>query len=762
MPVARRKAPTFFHGRLRLLGAIAVVYVLALIVQASVLMVGEGAAALRRVEARLRTHRWLPTWRGAIVDRNGIVLARDEPLWAAAVAWSAITGTWADDQARNDARQGVGRAVWAAMNPDAKQQAIDDGRGTYQAVLETLWTALAEAGGVDRETLDTRLHATRGRVQRLAAAVWDRQQRGHDERVGPDGPAFRRRPIAEQVQPHVLLGDIDDRSAIGLRRFADTYPDLVELQYVRRRMTETPDTVVVIDTDTLPRDARQGDVEIQTQRPAAMLVGTVRDEVWQEDMERRPFRNPSTGVIDRGGYRLDDLVGASGMERAAEDRLRGEVGLVETRRDTGESTREEPDPGRTVQLTIDAQLQRRVEAILDPDTGLTVVQPWHTNEGLELGTRLPASVVVLDVATGEILAMASTPGRAELSDLTLADQQALTPWLIRPAQVVVPPGSIVKPLILAAAAAEGLVTVDEVINCNGHHVKGHPDVARCWVYRPKYGMSTHGPLQAQEALARSCNCYFYELGERLGLDKLARWYGVFGMDTAPDIGLTTPEARAAGLSVEAKGLVPDAEDRAAIVARGEGLYEAIAESIGQGRLGWTPLHAADAFAILARGGERREPTLVMGHTPKRRAPTRILPPAAVQAALAGLEDAATKHYGTGSRIRYAPGDTEPVISAPDVRVRAKTGTAQAPPWVRDADGDGVIAPGERTRNLDHAWYVGLVGAESVDMPRYAIAVLVEYGGSGGRAAGPIADQVIRAMQAEGLLGEDARQGPPET
>ena len=760
MPVARRKAPTFFHSRLRLLGVIAIVCVLALIVQAGRLVVGDGAAALQRAQSRLHTHRWLPTWRGAITDRNGIVLARDEPRWAAAVAWDAITGTWIDDQARDEARKALGSAAWNALDNDAQQQTIDQYGGTYQAVLETLWQLLAEAGEVDRESLDTRLHATRGRVQHLAAIVWDSQRRAHEQRVGPDGPAFRPRPIAEQVQPHVLLHDIDDRSAIGLRRFSDAYPDLVELKYVRRRMTEAPGAMVVIDTDMFPRQARRGDIEIQTDRPATMLVGKVRDEVWQEDVERRPFRNPDTGVIDRGGYRLDDLVGASGIERAAEDRLRGDVGLVETRRDTGESMREEPVPGTTVQLTIDASLQRAVEAILDPDTGLTIVQPWHDNDGLHLGTRLPASVVVLDVATGQILAMASTPGRAELSELTLADQQALTPWLIRPAQVVVPPGSIVKPLVLAAAAAEGLVDVEEHIVCNGHHVKGHPDVARCWVYRPKYGMSTHGPLQAQEALARSCNCYFYELGERLGLDALAKWYGVFGMDSAPDIGLTPPQMRAAGRSVEAKGLVPDAEARAAIRARGEGLYEAIAQSIGQGRLGWTPLHAADAFATLARGGERKEPTLVVGHTPRRRSPTRILPRAAVDAALAGLEDGATKHYGTGSRIRYASGDTEPIITASDVRVRAKTGTAQAPPWVRDVDGDGVIAPGERTRNLDHSWYVGLVGPDDEAMSRYAIAVLVEYGGSGGRAAGPIADQVIHAMQAEGLLGNEPTVGAP--
>ncbi|MCH2135748.1 MAG: hypothetical protein MK101_04095 [Phycisphaerales bacterium] len=754
MPVVRRKAPTFFHGRLRLLGVLSGLCAAALLAQSTRLVAADASSALKRARARLQTHYWLPTWRGPIIDRNGAVLARDVPRFAAAVAWDAITGVWADQQARDEARAAMGATAWAQLDAQARAQAIDERRGRFVEVLESLWNALSEAGEIEREQLDERLHATRGRVQRLAALVQDRQRRAHEAKVGPGGAPFRPRPIAEQVQPHVLLGEVDDAGARALRRFADAHPDLVELQYVRRRATDTPGEVVLIDTDTMPRDARRGTIEVHTDRPASMLVGSVRDEVWQEDLERRPFRDPETGEIDRGGYRLDDLVGASGIERAAEDRLRGHRGLVKTRRDTGERTREAPLEGASVQLTIDAQLQRRVEALLDPETGLTVVQPWHENEGLEPQTRLPASVVVLDIPTGEIMAMASTPGRSELSELSLADREALTPWLIRPTQVVVPPGSIVKPLVLAAAAAEGLVQPDETIVCNGHHVKGHPGVARCWVYRPQYGMSTHGPLQAREALARSCNCFFYELGERLGLEALAKWFGVLGMDSAPDIGLTPPHMRARGLRVEAAGLVPDEALRAEIRLRGEDRFEAIAQAIGQGRLGWTPLHAADAFATLARGGVRVEPTLVKGHQPDRSGPvTRILPLAAVEAALDGLEDGVTRHYGTGARIRYGPGDTEPIITVPEVRVQAKTGTAQAPPWVRDVDGNGTIEPGERVGSLDHAWYVGLVSRPEDDMPRYAVAVLVEYGGSGGRSAGPIADQVIRALVELGLLDE---------
>ena len=256
MPPTGRKAPTFFHHRLRLLSVLACACVAVLMLQAVRLSVLGADASLERAQSRLRTHRWLPTWRGSIVDRNGTVLARDEPRWAAAVSWDALTGRWADDRAAQDARAAAGAQAWAQYTPDERHSAIDTARAPYADTLEALWDALAKAGGVDRGALDERLHATRGRVQRLAAVVWDRQRRAWEARVGTDGARFTARPIADQVQPHVLLGDIDDATAIDLVRFADTHEDLVDLQYVRRRVTDAPPGTVLIDTEAMPRHAR--------------------------------------------------------------------------------------------------------------------------------------------------------------------------------------------------------------------------------------------------------------------------------------------------------------------------------------------------------------------------------------------------------------------------------------------------------------------------------------------------------------------------
>jgi cell division protein FtsI/penicillin-binding protein 2 len=105
-------------------------------------------------------------------------------------------------------------------------------------------------------------------------------------------------------------------------------------------------------------------------------------------------------------------------------------------------------------------------------------------------------------------------------------------------------------------------------------------------------------------------------------------------------------------------------------------------------------------------------------------------------------------WATGSRIKYGTGDYEPIFTS--AGVIGKTGTAQAPPWPRDVDGDGVISPGESVSGLEHAWFVGLVGAET-GPPQFAIAVIVEFGGSGGRVAGPVANQIIEALKQTGYL-----------
>ncbi|MCA9286546.1 MAG: hypothetical protein KDA22_15080, partial [Phycisphaerales bacterium] len=172
----------------------------------------------------------------------------------------------------------------------------------------------------------------------------------------------------------------------------------------------------------------------------------------------------------------------------------------------------------------------------------------------------------------------------------------------------------------------------------------------------------------------------------------------------------------------------------------------------QGPIGWTPLQAANAYATMARSGAIRDATVIMNDdrsSLRERSGDMNLDPQAVTLALEGLRDSIEKPYGTGNHITYEDGHTEPIVTAQGVIAWAKTGTAQAPGKRFDTNGDGM--PDTDVNGLDHAWFVGLVGSAAERRPRYAIAVVLEYGGSGGRVAGPVANQIILALQDLGYL-----------
>ena len=129
--------------------------------------------------------------------------------------------------------------------------------------------------------------------------------------------------------------------------------------------------------------------------------------------------------------------------------------------------------------------------------------------------------------------------------------------------------------------------------------------------------------------------------------------------------------------------------------------------------------------------------------------TTLHEPVSPATAIAGLEDVIEMSYGSANHLPL-PDGAEPIFNIDGLRLAAKTGTAQAPPWRHDIDGDGVIEADERLSGVEHAWVVALAGPADGELT-HVISVLVEYGGSGGRAAGPIANQVMHALRAEGLL-----------
>jgi penicillin-binding protein 2 len=495
----------------------------------------------------------------------------------------------------------------------------------------------------------------------------------------------------------------------------------------------------------------------------------------QRVLAKRELEVPEK-LRDLGRYEYNDDSGFSGIEESHEADLRGLRGATVVQLETGARTSIDAVHGRDVKLTIDAMLQARIQAAMSPQFGLAVAQPWHGHENptVPVGTHLNGAAVVLDIETGEILAMVSTAGmsRSKLrkdprdifeDPLNLAVDM---PWLNRAVARPYPPGSIVKALILNAAVKFGKLGIDERLECDGHLFRDKPNEFRCWIFKNPAFRTTHSAyfghdVSAAESLMVSCNVFYFKLGQKLGPQGIMDAYAMFGLKSPWELGV--------GLEYEGGIGYQDAKGNRAQVS----IQDAIQMGIGQGPVDWTPLHAADAYATLARGGKRIVPH-VTGRA--NSAVTDLgLEPRAVKDALEGLYLSANDPRGTGHHVDVKQGDQTMRVAhfadLPNVKVWGKTGTAEAP-RVYQAPGDALydqsvepdviraaaddptlsFASGKRVlRWGDHSWFVVLVGHQSDNRPLYAISVMMEYGGSGGKVSGPIVNQIIRALMSEGYL-----------
>jgi len=761
--VAGLQLESMFHRRLLVLLGLTLLGMLLLSGQLARLTLASGGELLAEAERPLVSRRWVETQRGRILDRTGRVLAVDRPSFDVEVHYSVISGSWAYSQAARDARREEGEE-WSKLGDFARDALVRRYLPDRVSELEAMWDGLAALSGVTREELDDRRTRIVERTQRLASSVWEKRRlkrlkewaESRDRSLEPPTLADVSRPIREQAAPHVVLRGVSDSAAFEMRKLAASYPELLRIIDGGRRSYPYERVDIAVDLSTYPKPLMlEAHETVHVEGVSTHVLGWMRERIFAEDLERRPKTDPRTGKLDLGHYQAGDAVGNAGVEEAFEDELRGARGLRRVRLDTGALEETPPAVGRDVTVTLDAMLQARIAAAMDPSLGLTVVQPWHGNRTVALGERLAASAVVLDVETGEIMAMVSAPSftREEMredGEKIFADP-LLAPWVNRAVARPYPAASIVKPLVLVEGVTRGAHDLSQHIECTGHFFPNIPGKFRCWIYRARYGMSTHTSitghaLSAPEALARSCNIYFYTLGQRLGGARMRAFYESLGVERPYDLGL--PGASAGFLGYRGREVIEP--------------NEAIMMAIGQGPISWTPLHAADAYATLARRGLRIEPSIMRGR--KRPDYANLGWDArAVSEALEGLRQGVAESFGTANHITY---DTqrEPIFNARGVTVMAKTGTGQATSTRgEDPDGEGP-EPAPVLRTGDHAWTVALVGPEG-GAARYAVAVVVEHGGPGGRVAGPIANQVILALQAEGYLpgasGADEAEVEPQ-
>ncbi len=706
--------------------------------------------AKAREAARLRTETVLPRIRGRIVDRNGVVLADNVDAYEIAVAFDFMTGEWEEHRARTLERESAGGRTALSRLPARERAALHD-RSILQASGERqeILGAIASAAKVSPAEVELRMAA-------LAAAIEKRGSAYRARLVAAGRPATER--LREEVEAHAVVEGLPAEETFGLNKLSDRFGDVIEVRSAPRRIYPEREARVTLGNEGLPGTLeRRAPVHVNLTDVGDLLVGSVRDTVQAADLRRRPFEEGES--IDWGGYReATDLIGVRGIERAWDDTLRGEWGLRERVRQPDGSVEQRivkaPVDGGDVQLTVDIELQKRVQAILSPEYGLTLSQrEFHTpNAEMPRGLELNAAVAIVEVATGEVLALASQPGPGLAGLMSEAEERARSPWIDRSVDAAYAPGSILKPIVYLSAVSAGEASSDEVITCTGHFFPDRKDLARCWLYRPKYGLATHGPLAPHEALARSCNIYFYELADRLGPTALSAWLRKWGLGQPLHAGLEGWRERSDGMFVragEAGGSLPTSQRVESWRADGD-RFSGVIMGIGQGELAWSPLQAANALATLARGGEVNDAHVVRGREiPGHRTGGSLgLSGSAVQNTLNGMNEAIEASHGTAHHVTTAAGREE-IFALPGVRVWGKTGTAQAGPWRVDVDEDGTA---ERSiGDADHAWFACLVGDESTGTPRYAIAVIVERAGSGGRAAGPVAAAAARELSKLGYL-----------
>ena len=459
-----------------------------------------------------------------------------------------------------------------------------------------------------------------------------------------------------------------------------------------------------VDVDTAPRrDYQRSD--------SAHLFGYL-GEVTNRELDN--LNNMSRDYQ----YRVGSIIGKMGVEKKYENNLRGLEGKdflqvdafgrlqSASTMDLGLSSRKNGQRGYDIFLTIDDDIQR------------AAVEAFRNKNG---------AVIAMNAQTGEILAYVSHPNFSlsmYQDGLTGEDWQLLQtnpfkPLLDKATGGAYPPGSVVKIITALAALEEGVTNPNRTYSCNGVFSLGNGKW-RCW---KKTG---HGVVNLRRSLEQSCDVYYYQVGNLLGVDRIAKWSRAFGLG----------EKTGLDLNMEVTGIVPSTEWKLQTKGAPWQSGDTINVSIGQGYNLMTPIQIAAMMAAVGNGGKVFRPYLlkkIVDASGKIVAEEKQLlrrrvtfKPENMAIVKGGLEDVVMAPSGTGRRSQV-----------PGFVIAGKTGTAQTAALKRTKDVEEVSF-----QQRDHAWFAAYAPAEN---PEIAVVALSEFdGGGGGAQAAPIVQQVLDA------------------
>ena len=414
------------------------------------------------------------------------------------------------------------------------------------------------------------------------------------------------------------------------------------------------------------------------------------------------------------GYGLNDTIGKDGMEKALESYLRGTDGVraVEVDRQTGqvmaEYMVEDTQPGRNCYLTVDLALQERLEQAL-ADTLAAIKEKGENSKDGDGADVEGGAAVVIDVDTGEILAMASWPTYSLehfSAQFSANNSDPMRPFFNRAIMATYSPGSTFKMCTSLAALEEGIIEPDTKIYDEGVY-KRYADVGyspRCWIYR-QYGRN-HGNINVSQALKYSCNYFFYEMGYQLQPERLTKYATQLGLGQQTGV----------ELSGEKAGNLAGPESRQA--NGGEKWYGAdtLMAAIGQSDHLFTPLQLANYVATLVNGGTRYQPHLlktVMDYT-NTEVYEEVQPTVLNTVEISASSLAAIKEGMKG--VVTEDGTASSYFAGFPIQVGGKTGSAQM---------------------VGHSATGVFVSFAPYDQPEIAVCVMGEYASSGGSLA-PVA------------------------
>lgn len=674
----------------------------------------------------------VPAMDGRIYTSDGQLLAYDHQRFALSLHYRWLESPPHERWLRQQARSRLNRREWS--NTQALAQASEE----VLAEQAALWRRLSEVSGVSEEELQERSARIQTRVERIARSVRER----HEAR------------LQNQQQPAQSQDDFTDNSSDRgwralwnliakelteppVRESRDPIVIREELDY--HEVIDHVPVEVVAEIEARSRDFPGVRITTKTRRVypqkslAAHVLGNraeLREEQLQEWQQQLEGADPLL-------YRPGDRRGRSGVERSYDVTLRGLPGARElTLNRRGEIVNARPEraarSGKHLVLSLHAEMQQLAEDLLDalilPDPPLLPPLP----RGMPYPEGTPPEggcLLVMNVHSGELLVAASAP-RPDLSRLHAGDadywQQLTTdqraPLLSRITQVPLAPGSSFKP-VAAIALCEETTRPPSPMVCRGF--LDTPESHRCAIFRSS-GRG-HGEISLVDALAQSCNVYFFQAARTLGPDRLTRWSREvgFGQSTGVD------------LPFEQSGHVPAPADNAPHSPHRWYPGDNLGLAIGQSYLTVTPLQMLVMAAAIANGGELVTPRIVSRilpgdetddsadealQTPTTPAPRRL--PVATDTwdlIREGMRRTVADPRGTAFNS----------VRSSQISIAGKTGTAQT--------------GGNRP---SHAWFIGFAPAEA---PRFAFVVTLAHGGAGGEQAGPLARRLLEQMVQQNLL-----------